>query len=192
MSELTGAPLKPGRSVTGFMNRHLAMLSARRILSQTALFDGDWYLGYYPDLDASQVSDPLAHYLNHGASEQRDPSPLFDTAFYLRQYPSLDTLTVNPLCHYLIYGEAAGAWPNPYFDPAHVSQLLPDRRPNQSVLEAYISLGAARISPSQNFDAGAYLDANSLVEKAGLNPLWHKLFTDRPTRKLSIGLSGDL
>ncbi|MGE6699048.1 glycosyltransferase family 2 protein [Hyphomonas sp. NPDC076900] len=192
MSELTSAPLKPGHPVTGFMNRHLAMLSARRILSQTALFDGDWYLGYYPDLDASQVSDPLAHYLNHGASEQRDPSPLFDTAFYLRQYPLLDTLAVNPLCHYLIYGEAAGAWPNPYFDPARISQLLPDRRPNQSVLEAYVSLGAARISPSQNFDAGAYLDANSLVEKAGLNPLWHKLFTDRPTRRLSIGLSGDL
>ena len=34
-------------------------------------------------------SNPLIHYLEYGAHEGRNPNPLFDTAYYLRQYPDV-------------------------------------------------------------------------------------------------------
>jgi hypothetical protein len=52
----------------------------------------------------------VLHYLERGASEGRDPSPLFDTRWYrtiLMSSPSART----PLVHYLLHGgkKAAGS-----------------------------------------------------------------------------------
>src|SRR5256885_5548391 len=43
--------------------------------------DATWYLGEYPDIAAAGL-DPLTHYLKWGVHEQRNPNPLFDTAWY--------------------------------------------------------------------------------------------------------------
>ena len=55
-----------------------------RLIRESGLFDEAWYLAQNPDVAASG-EDPIVHYLRRGAQESRDPSPLFDTAYYARQ-----------------------------------------------------------------------------------------------------------
>ncbi len=50
------------------------------------LFDAAWYLARNPDV-AAEGLEPLAHYLEYGAAERRDPNPLFDTNWYLAHNP---------------------------------------------------------------------------------------------------------
>ena len=85
-----------------------------RLIASSSLFDRDWYLAQYADVRRADV-DPVLHYLQHGASEGRDPSLLFDTDWYLQQ--NLDVLNsgTNPLVHYLKYGAAEGRDPTPSF-----------------------------------------------------------------------------
>jgi hypothetical protein len=63
-------------------------------------------------------NNPLAHFLESGAMRGRRPNPLFDTAWYLQQYPGVAESGMNPLEHYLEVGAAKGYKPNPSFDPA--------------------------------------------------------------------------
>lgn len=61
-------------------------------------FDPVWYLREYPDIATAGV-DPFEHYLLWGWREGRNPSPDFDTRFYVARYldPAQDE---NPLLHY--------------------------------------------------------------------------------------------
>ena len=63
-------------------------------------------------------NNPLAHFLESGAMHGRRPSPLFDTAWYLQQYPDAAESGMNPLEHFLEVGAAKGYKPNPFVDPA--------------------------------------------------------------------------
>ncbi|NTT87268.1 glycosyltransferase family 4 protein [Tabrizicola fusiformis] len=65
----------------------LRALLARPALRRTALFDAEWYLASYPDLcpPGKPPADPALHYLAHGATEGRDPGPLFSTSGYRLQ-----------------------------------------------------------------------------------------------------------
>jgi glycosyltransferase involved in cell wall biosynthesis len=51
------------------------------------------------------------HYFEHGAREGRDPSPDFDTSYYLERYPDVDECGVNPLLHFRLHGAAEGRRP---------------------------------------------------------------------------------
>ena len=62
-------------------------------------------------------NNPLAHFLESGAMQGRRPNPLFDTAWYLKQYPDVAESGMNPLEHFLEGGAAKGHKPNPLFDP---------------------------------------------------------------------------
>ena len=44
----------------------------------------------------------------YGASEGRDPGPLFSTRAYFETYPDVADAGVNPLVHYLLYGRNEG------------------------------------------------------------------------------------
>ena len=55
--------------------------------------------------------NPLVHYLTWGAAEGRDPSPLFDTSYYLKSNPDVAAAGINPLAHYLTWGAAEGRDP---------------------------------------------------------------------------------
>ena len=59
--------------------------------------------------------NPLEHFVRHGAAHGRDPHPLFDTSYYLRQYPDVVAAGVNPLAHFLEIGAAQGRSPHPLF-----------------------------------------------------------------------------
>ena len=59
-------------------------------LRRSIYFDVDWYWQKYPDV-REQKSDPVLHYLRHGAHELRDPGPLFSTTQYIRNNPDVGT-----------------------------------------------------------------------------------------------------
>jgi chromosome segregation ATPase len=77
------------------------------LVRASGLFDADWYLATYPDVAAAGI-DPLAHYLEHGASEGRDPGPRFSSRAYLARYPDVAEAGLNPLVHYLEFGRIEG------------------------------------------------------------------------------------
>ncbi len=88
------------------------------------LFDGDFYLEKYPDVRAAGL-DPLRHYVEHGAAEERKPNRLFDPAYYLRQRPEARAVGVDPLVDFL-EGGGAVANPHPLFDCGGDAQRLVD------------------------------------------------------------------
>ena len=51
----------------------------RAIIRRSSFFDEAWYLEKYADV-ASAGADAAVHYLEHGASEGRDPGPRFSTS----------------------------------------------------------------------------------------------------------------
>ena len=70
------------------------------------LFDEKWYLRKYPDVAKKKVN-PIAHYLDFGAYEGRNPSLKFDNNWYLQQYPDVATVRLNPVVHYMRFGKNA-------------------------------------------------------------------------------------
>jgi len=77
------------------------------LISESVLFDADWYLEHNPDVAGSGV-DPALHYIRHGGNEGRNPGPFFDTSAYLSNNPDVATSGMNALAHYLLHGEAEG------------------------------------------------------------------------------------
>lgn len=140
------------------------------------LFDRLWYVETYPDVAQSALS-PLEHYLQYGASEGRDPNPLFFTRWYLSENPDVASEEWNPLDHFLQHGSDEGRRPNPLFDPLWYTAQHPDiSEQGYNPLEHYWKLGAAlQYDPHPLFASAWYLDVNKDVAAAGLNPLAHYL-----------------
>ena len=90
-------------------------------LTETPLFDPEFYLDLNPDVRAARL-DPRAHYLCRGANEGRDPSRLFSTNFYLAANPDVAASGANPLVHYVTQGASEGRFPR----PAAASPKVPD------------------------------------------------------------------
>ncbi len=104
------------RLAAGLPQRALAGLRRRlgrglrndvRLLDQTGFVDVAWYRRTYPDVAAAGLS-PARHYLEHGASEGRNPNSWFDTETYLTLNPDVRISQVNPAVHYLRYGREEG------------------------------------------------------------------------------------
>jgi glycosyltransferase involved in cell wall biosynthesis/GT2 family glycosyltransferase len=69
-------------------------------------FDSDYYLGKNPDVKQAGI-DPFEHFFQNGWAEGRDPSPGFDTRFYVRRHLGGDK-SQNPFEHYLLKGRDLG------------------------------------------------------------------------------------
>jgi GT2 family glycosyltransferase len=82
------------------------------LVAASPLLDRDWYLTEYRDV-AREGTDPAVHYVRHGADEQRDPGPGFNTAWYLSKYSDVRRSGMNPLVHYLRFGQKEGRLPIP-------------------------------------------------------------------------------
>ncbi|UZJ45333.1 hypothetical protein OOT55_04560 [Marinimicrobium sp. C6131] len=78
-----------------------------KVLQQSELFDGQWYLAQYPDVVQSGLK-PEEHYVRHGAFEGRDPGPYFSSKNYLRANPDVAKAGLNPLVHYVLHGKDEG------------------------------------------------------------------------------------
>ncbi|RAU19195.1 hypothetical protein DN062_02700 [Nitrincola tibetensis] len=86
----------------------LELIEAHRgVIASSDLFDAKWYLATYQDLakNPKAAKDPAGHFLLHGGLEGRNPSPKFDSEFYLAQYPDVFESGMNPLLHYLGIGQ---------------------------------------------------------------------------------------
>ena len=115
--------------------------------------------------------DPWEHYLAYGAAEGRNPHPLFDTAYYLKQCPEVATGRLNPLIHFFQAGAAQGA-----ALPAVRRRLLSAAISRRGRHESAGPLPGARRPRSapavrQRFYLRSYPD----VAASGINPLVHFL-----------------
>ncbi len=145
-------------------------------VSRSGLFDPKWYLASYSDVADSGI-DPVRHYIDFGASEGRDPSPLFHTTHYQMRNPDVESSGFNPLVHYILYGEIEGRNPNPLFDVAWYysrhSNLF-ERR--ESALLHYLEEGSFEgADPNPLFNSRWYLQTYAEVSSSGMNPLAHYL-----------------
>ena len=68
----------------------------KSIIENSLLFDAAWYCETY---GFGKYLDAAAHYLNIGWRENKNPSPFFSTAAYLKKYPDVADAKINPLLH---------------------------------------------------------------------------------------------
>jgi glycosyltransferase involved in cell wall biosynthesis len=70
-------------------------------IEMSGLFDRSFYRNNNPDIGGEWAAH---HYVRIGASQHRDPSPSFCTAYYTATYPDVDCSGLNPLVHYIRHG----------------------------------------------------------------------------------------
>jgi len=75
----------------------------KNTIENSGLFDVSYYRNVYYDFVKGE-SDLIRHYIQFGAALGFDPSPLFDTKYYIEQVNGLSESGLNPLYHYLVYG----------------------------------------------------------------------------------------
>jgi hypothetical protein len=151
-------------------------------------FDGAEYMARNADVDASGL-DPLVHYASRGLAEGRIVNerlsgdlierlrltPLFDTAWYLRNRPRVVATAIDPIVHYLLWGCRDGGSPHPLFDPQWYLTKNPKAEGGTyEPLSNFLARGGRKgWSPHQVFDAAWYLKTNPDIAKVGVNPLEH-------------------
>jgi len=114
------------------------------------------------------------------ASEAQESAGLdlvFDSDYYLGQYPELATRSLAPLADYLRTGWREDRNPHPIFDTAFYLQCNPDvAASGMNPLVHYMTAGAYEgRDPHPLFQSRYYLQQNPDVAAAGLNPLAHFL-----------------
>jgi hypothetical protein len=75
-----------------------------QLITQSSLFDEQWYLDTYPDLRESSI-EPALHYLLYGVAEGRNPSAGFNTMNYIFTYTDVAESGLNPLVHFIKFGQ---------------------------------------------------------------------------------------
>lgn len=108
-------------------------------------FDARFYLRHNPDV----LDDPLAHYVQHGWRERRDPAEWFSVSNYLSKYSDVLDAGIDPFWHYLHLGKAEDRTiTSSTKSPSHHRREF--ARTTKIYLPAY---------PDGQFDAGAYAHA---------------------------------
>lgn len=81
-------------------------LHLREAISDSGLFDSRWYRHH--SVEARLWPSALVHYLVRGWHQGLDPSPRFDTSFYVERYRDVRGSGANPLMHYVLHGKEEG------------------------------------------------------------------------------------
>ena len=166
--------------------------NALKIISNSPLFDANWYKSQYPDVYAS----PEAHYWSFGWKKGYDPSLFFSTNYYLEQ----NHVTICPLVHYELSGKiqkckiAASKLSDNFFKQPEVQISIIEssklfnakwyakkylRKSNIRASEHYLTNGWKNgFDPSPHFSSDAYIEANPEVQK-NLCPLLHYEITGK-------------
>ena len=166
----------------------------------SALFDPGWYLSRHPDLEpltrrglGSRDRGLALHYLQHGASEGRDPGPDFDTRHYYVGNPDVARAGWNALVHYEMFGRAEGRpvaraggasidrlsdmaliEASPLFDAGWYVRRYPGIPKGMRPAEHYLTVGAAAgHDPSRRFSTRRYLEGYPDIARTGANALVH-------------------
>jgi len=77
------------------------------LVSESGLFDAEWYGENYPDV-AQSGGDLLRQFVLHGAYELRDPGPAFSAFKYHQKYPDVTEAGAPALLHSLRNGRSEG------------------------------------------------------------------------------------
>jgi glycosyltransferase involved in cell wall biosynthesis len=104
--------------------------------------DRDW-----ASIDQGQTSKCLvAHYMVIGATRGLRPSPMFDSQYYLEEYPDVAATGENPLVHYRMHGVREGRKPAAEFDIGqYLEQCTPEERATiADPLQHYYEVGRER------------------------------------------------
>ena len=88
-------------------------------------------------------TEPLHHFVHHGAAECRDPNRLFDSAWYFAHYPDVANSGHHPLLHYLQTGAAELRNPHPRFDATYYVDQHPEAATNPLTVPI-LRFGSAR------------------------------------------------
>ena len=119
---------------------------SRFLLPRNPLFLPDFYTSSNPDVRRDR--NLWAHYIGFGASEGRDPHPMFATRFYLAGNREVASLGVNPLVHYFAFGALERRWPHPGFNPVYYLMQRPDvQRSGMNPLQHYWEYGRHEGTP---------------------------------------------
>jgi glycosyltransferase involved in cell wall biosynthesis len=136
------------------------------------LVDADYYCSTYPAVCAGDT-DPVEHFCSIGWRERKNPSPYFDTDWYLRVYSSSMT-NPNPLLDYIESGETRR--PSPLFDPEWYAGTYRDGTVGGALAEYLKCQGRNEWrSPNDLFDVEFYRRENTDVRDAGVDPVLHYL-----------------
>ena len=83
-----------------------------QVIKESKEFDVNYYISKYPDVEKFD-GDPICHYIKIGAKKMYNPSPDFNTFFYI--YAHGDILRIiknvgfdefNPFVHYIRFGKS--------------------------------------------------------------------------------------
>jgi glycosyltransferase involved in cell wall biosynthesis len=112
---------------------------------------------------------------------QLDESALFDTDWYLSQYPDVADGGIRPIKHYLERGAGEGRDPNPFFSTEWYLETYPDvATAKANPLLHYLLHGAREgRDPHPSFSTSWYLGKYGDVEASGYTPLGHYLRVGR-------------
>jgi hypothetical protein len=161
-----GVSIRALRALLEASEEHAALRDLTTEMSAveaTGLFDATWYRHRYEDVGAAGVN-PLRHYVEFGAPEDRSPNPWFDPAWY-RAANRLQA-DEQPLFHYLSKGEAAGVRPSVNFDPAWYRATYKPG-PRQSALADFLQHRHTRtVAPSAEMWSALGLVEPRLTEVA--------------------------
>ncbi len=158
------------------------------------LFDADFYRATNPDV-AEAGTDPLAHFIDNGHAEGRDPSPDFSLAAYLAANPDVAASGMNPLLHYARHGLIEGRRLRPegdavvgerqliapYFNAAYYTAMNPDvAASGRDPLDHFLAVGWREgRDPNPFFSTRFYLETNPDIAALGRNPFAHYLEAGR-------------
>ena len=140
-----------------------------RAVARSGLFDRDWYVQTYPDLNATRAN-PLSHFCVCGWREGRKPNFYFDPKWYRDYCAQARKPGVNPLLHYLELGEPQGLKPSPLFDSAWYRErhgLMASDSPLRDFLHRRKS---GLVSPLPDFDVTAYCREHPEVLRHNRDP----------------------
>lgn len=109
---------------TKVVNSENVELIAQTIID-SHLWDEDYYSKQLED-DERTHHDLVKDFIIKGSVTGKNPTPHFNTYYYLANNPDVAQHGINPFYHYILTGEKEGRRPVPYFNPALYLELNPD------------------------------------------------------------------
>ena len=159
-----------------------------KIIKSSNLFNEKWYTKEYLK---NKTEDPIKHYIEKGVITNFNPSPEFNTKWYLEQNNDVKKAGMNPFFHFIVYGRKEGRLPNKsfnimkknsydtilysgLFDNEWFSKYYSLENADVDLIKYYLDYYLVYgLNPSRDFDSIWYLEQNNDVKKAGMNPFVH-------------------
>lgn len=105
------------------------------------------------------------------AVEEIEASGLFDSKWYLQQYPDVAQAGINPVVHYVMAGASEGRLPGPQFDVMWYLGETPEAAtPGMNPILHYLRKGRAQDQTPKALDEGQAFDSFLATTRAGRLP----------------------